>query len=274
MTTFTPPTPAVLEPTRARGGLLAAALTAPEGWEQGLQVPFYGCGEPIVRNKCITAEDEAHRPNVGEFPSFPIEQGSTCSTLSRLPHDQFALGRLDATTEWALGRQLQSDLAETGAPKLDDGTNLGLVELEPLVVIPFAMAFALGCLEQAAADTGFGERVWIHTTVKGATWLGASSLIDANGFTPAGSRIVISPGYQNPSEEAIRFWATGSVWAAVSSAQVMEGTDWRKNDATAYALRAGIVAFDPCINLSIDVHVPACPVPDESPADSPAESPA
>lgn len=262
MTTFTPPTPAVLEPTRARGGLLAAALTPPEGWEQGLIVPFYGCGEPILRNKCISAEDEAHRPTVAEFPSFPIEQGSTCSTLSRLPHEDFATGRLDATTEWAMGRQLQSDLTDTGAPKLDDATNLGVVPAGPEAVV-----IALGCLEQHAADTGFGERVWIHTTVKGAIWLGANDLIDANGFTPAGSRVVVSPGYANPADTTLRFWASGSVWAAVTSAQVMSGTDWRRNDASAYALRAGVVAMDPCILASIDVTIPGCPIPpDESPA--------
>lgn len=262
MTTFTPPTPAVLEPTRARGGLLAAAATPPEGWENGLIVPFYGCGEPILRDKCVSAEDDAHRPHVVEFASFPIEQGSTCSTLSKLPHDEFARRRLDATTEWALGRQLQTNQTGTGETSLDDGTNLGVV---PAGVD--AIVTALACLEAAAAAAGFGERVWIHATVKGATWLGNAQLIDVNGFTPAGSRVVISPGYEDPTDTTVRFWATGTVWAAVDAAQVMSAVGHRTNDDTTYALRAGIVAFDPCINLHIDAGVPGCPVPpDESPA--------
>lgn len=262
MTTFTPKTPAVLEPSRSRGGILAAAVTPPEGWEFGLEVPFYGCGEPIVRNKCISAVDEAHRAQVEEFPSFPIEQGSTCSTLSRLNHVDFAVGRLDATTEWAMGRQLQSDLADTGAPKLDDATALGVVPAGAQAIVT-----ALACLEAAAAATGFGERVWIHVSPKGATWLGNAQLIDANGFTPAGSRVIVSPGYEDPADDLVRFWATGTVWAAVNAPTTTEGVDIRKNDVSAYALRAGIVAFDQCINLSIDATVPACPVPpDESPA--------
>lgn len=266
MTTFTPKTPAVLEPSRSRGGLLAAALTPPEGWERGLEVPFYGCGEPIVRNKCITAEDEAHRPGAADFASFPIEQGSTCSTLSRLDHVEFAAGRLDATTEWALGRQAQTDLAETGSPKLDDAVQLGTVPLDPWNIVT-----AIGCLEAAAVAAGFGERVWIHATVKGATWLGNSRLIDANGFTPAGSRVVISSGYLDPADDTLRFWATGTVWAGVDAARTVEAVDHRRNDHTAYALRAGIVAFDPCILTSIDVTIPGCPIPpDESPAESPA----
>lgn len=266
MTTFTPKTPAELVPSRARGGLLAAAQAPPEGWENGLIVPFYGCGEPILRDKCLTATDEAHRVAVDEFAAFPIEQGSTCSTLSRLDHVAFAAGRLDATTEWAVGRQLQSDIIESGTAMLDDATNLGEVPYGEDNIVT-----ALACLEAAAAATGFGERVWIHATVKGATWLGNRDLIDPNGFTPAGSRVVVSPGYLDPDADTVRFWATGTVWAAVGSASTVDAVDHRQNDATAYALRAAIVAFDQCILLSIDAGVPACPIPpDESPAESPA----
>lgn len=257
MTTFTPPTPATLPPTRGRGGILAAALAPPEGWEFGLAVPFYGCGEPILRDKCVTATDEAHRPNVAEFPAFPIEQGSTCSTLSRLDHAAFARGRLDATTEWALGRQLQADIVGTGAPALDDAISLGVVTAESP---GDAVVSALAQLEAAAAQAGFGTMVWIHATPAGATWMASQHLIDPNGFTAAGSRVVVSPGYIDPDEsppapEVVRFWATGPVWAAIDAPSTMRAVDHRTNDDTAYALRTGIVAFDPCVLLSIDADV-------------------
>ena len=57
----------------------------------------------------------------------------------------------------------------------------------------------------------------------------------------------------------IRLWATGPVWAAADEALVLNALDRRNNEDEAYAQRSAIVAFDPCINLHIDVTVPASP---------------
>lgn len=234
--------------TPARGGLLSAALPAPDGWERGLTVSFYGCGEPILRDKCVSAIDVPHRASVGEFPSFPIEQGSTCSTLSQLDHEEFALGRLNATTEWAMGRQLATDQADTGAPSFLDGTDLG--EAESVVA-------GVGCLEEEVAMTGFGSRYFLHASPRTAAALRDASMIDSNGRSPSGARWIISPGYAGL--DAGRIWATGPVWAGASVPTVHAAVGHRTNDDEAFALRAGIVAFDPCINLSLTVPVGACP---------------
>ena len=251
--TVTLPEPTELADQNARQaggrGLLQTSLTPPAGWQRGLSVPFYGCGEPILRDKCIAGEDEAHRPSIVDFYSFPIEQGATCSTLSGLDHEAHARARLDATAEWALGRQLAVDQVGTGSPSFADAVSLGTAE---------DFVQAVGCLEQLAADTGFGARWTLHTSVKGAAYLRSASMMNNDGFSPAGARWIISPGY--PAEtDTVRLWVTGQVWAAVDAAEVHSAVDRRTNDDSAYALSAGIVAFDPCILGAIDVAVTACP---------------
>ena len=37
------------------GGILDRALPVPQGWMQGLSIPFYGCGEPVLVDRCVTA---------------------------------------------------------------------------------------------------------------------------------------------------------------------------------------------------------------------------
>lgn len=229
--------------TPFRGGLLDRALDLPEGWEQGVVVPFYGCGEPILRNKCIVATDEPHRGSIVDFQPFPIEQATTCSTVGNLDLPAHARARLDATSEWALGRQLQSDLTQTGNPKLDDADSLGTA---PDIVTAVAL------LEENAAAAGFGTPWFIHAPVYAAALLERYGLIGRDGSTPAGGTWVISPGYLRPDANTVRLWVTGPVWADVDAPQMTTDVDQRVNSASAWALRVGLVAFDPCLNFSID----------------------
>src|SRR5690606_12212798 len=131
------------------GGLLGAAMPAPQGWAQGLSIPFYGCGEPLLQDRCVTANDTAHRTSVAEFYPFAVSQGATCSTLSRIDQKRHAEGRLDSTTEWAVARQLATDSLGLAGPSFADATSLGTVTDGDFVL-------AVATLEQAAADTGFG----------------------------------------------------------------------------------------------------------------------
>lgn len=252
---------------RHRGGILASALPLPEGWTRGIAVNLYGCGEPIVRDKCVTAVDEPHRPGVAEYAPFPIEQGSTCSTLTDIDHEARARDRLDATTEWALGQQLALDVVGTGNPSFADAILLGTTATET----PYSsVVAAVACLEQAAADAGFGARWVLHSSVRGAAYLAyhgrGLAEFDPSGQlrSPAGAPVIISPGYpsEGASENTVRYWVTGSVWAGVSAVDVHSGTpDFRRNSLDGWAMRVGLVAFDPCINFAIDAVVPTCPTP-------------
>ena len=235
------------------GGLLGSALTAPEGWVQGLSIPFYGCGEPVLQDRCVTANDIPNRTAVADFMPFGISQGATCSTLSRLDQKRHAEGRLDSTTEWAVARQLATDTLGLGTVSFEDGVNLGTVADANFVL-------AVATLEQAAADAGFGAQWWLHAPVKAASFLSAGDLLLDEGRSPAGAPWVISPGYPVEGPTTIRLWATGPVWAAVDDPFVLNEIDRRGNEDTAYAQRSAIVAFDPCVNFYIDITVPASPI--------------
>jgi hypothetical protein len=241
----------VNQSARVRGGVLDVALPAPEGWERGLAIQFYGCGEPILRDKCITAIDVPARPTSAEFGIFPIEQGSTCSTVGKTDNSEHARRRLEQTSEWAVGRELQTGQASPGSPSLEDADVLGTVAGADFMT-------AVGCLEQAAADAGFGARWYLHAPVRAAAYLADKNLL-VDGRSPTGAPWIISPGYEPQGPTTVRLWATGTVWAAVDDIFVADTPDFRTNSGLAMALRGGIVAFDPCLNIAVDVTVPGCP---------------
>lgn len=239
------------------GGLLGSALPAPQGWTQGLSIPFYGCGEPVLQDRCVTANDVdgavgPHRTSVAEFNPFGISQGATCSTLSRLDQKRHAEGRLDSTTEWAVARQLATDGLGLGTPSFEDGVSLGTVSDGDFVL-------AVATLEQAAADNGFGAQWWLHAPIKAAAFLTAGHLME-DFKSPSGAPVVVSPGYPVQGATTVRLWATGPVWASVGDSFILNNVDWTVNEDTAFANRDAIVAFDPCINFYIDITVPASPI--------------
>lgn len=233
------------------GGILASSLPAPQGWTQGLSIPFYGCGEPVLMDRCVTAHDEPHRTAVAEFNPFGISQGASCSSLSRLDQKRHAEGRLDSTTEWAVARQLATDALGLGTPSFADGVSLGTVTDGDFVL-------AVATLEQAAADAGFGSQWWLHAPIKAAAYLVKHNLMKDE-KSPSGAPWVVSVGYPVQDATTIRLWATGPVWAAVDEPFVLNALDRRNNEDEAYAQRSAIVAFDPCVNFYIDITVPASP---------------
>lgn len=252
-------TPAVVDQSaRMPGGVLSRALPAPVGWERGgIVIPFYGCGEPVLRDKCVEAEDIPHRGAVAEFPAIPIEQGAACSTTGPDSTEPQAVARFSASSDWALGRQLQTDQIDSGAPKLEDATPLGTVADADFVS-------AVGCLEQAASDSGFGSRIVLHAPVRAAAYLKSLNLIDDNGLSPSGAPWIISAGYLvNPDDTSdptvLRLYATGTVWASISDVDTVESVAYRVNELESWARGVGVVAFDPCVLEAIDVTVGACP---------------
>lgn len=249
-------TPAQVDQSaRMPGGVLSRSLPAPAGWERGgLVIPFYGCGEPVLRDKCVTAEDVPHRNGVGEFPAVPIEQGATCSTTGPDNLDQAALDRFTATADWSLSRQLQTDQADTGAPKLDDATNIG-------TVAGGDFATALGALEQTAANNGYGSMWVIHTTVRGMDYLQEEGLLRDDGTTATGARVIMGTGYTNPNGTTVPLWVTGPVWASITVPEAVGAVAYALNSETSWARGMGVVAFDPCLNYRVQVTVPAMPTP-------------
>lgn len=253
MTVTLPEIGEVDQSARARGGLLRAALPAPDGWERGIQIEYYGCGEPALLDACAVATDEPKRPDeAAVFRSFPIRQGATCSTLSRIDATKQASDRLDSTTEWAVARQLATDVLGLGNPSLADASVLGTVADADFVS-------AVGCLEQAAADTGFGSPWVLHAPVRAGAWLAYLGLMTLDGLSPNSIPWILSPGYPVQGATTIRLWATGPVWAATSPIRDLETPDWKRNSDVSWADRVGIAGFNPCINIAIDVTVPGCP---------------
>lgn len=247
-------TPAQVDQTaRMPGGVLSKALPAPPGWERGgLAIPFYGCGEPVLRDKCVTGTDIPNQNgDVASFPAFPIEQGSMCSTTGPDSVVTSAQSRFVSTAEWAVSRQLQQDLADTGAPKLDDAVSQG-------TMAGADFATSLGCLEQFAADTGFGAAWVVHTTVRGMAYLTGQNLV-VNGLTPSGARVIVGSGYENPSGTTVPMWVTGQVWASLSDTDVIETVAYQQNNIEAWARGVAVVAFDPCVLSLVLTTVPACP---------------
>lgn len=242
---------AEVEVSVREGGLLGTALPAPRGWGQGLSIPFYGCGEPTLQDRCATSNDEPHRTSVAEFYPFGISQGASCSTLSRIDQDKHARGRLDSTTEWAVARQLATDALNLGSPSFEDGVSLGTVPDRDFTL-------AVATLEQAAADAGYGTMWWLHAPIKAAAFLAREKQMK-EGVSPSGAPWVISPGYPVEGPTTIRLWVTGPVWAGVDEPFVVRDVDRRGNEDTAYAQRSAITAFDPCLNFYIDITVPASP---------------
>lgn len=238
-----------------RGGLLANAYPLPDGWENGIAFLGTGCAEPQISAPCtITDRTEVRPGDASVFEPIFIEQSSACSMLSKIGNVDIAANRLDATTEWALGRALASGSGSTN-PALFDGESVSTGS---------DVVAAISCIEQAAADVGFGAEVFLHAPLRAAAFLAEKSQIIDGMFSPSGFRWIFSPGYPADAN-SVTIWATGSVFASVSPAETLvDGVTglppvgWRQNTGAAYRQRIGLAAFDPCLNLSATFTVPAC----------------
>jgi hypothetical protein len=168
--------------------------------------------------------------------------------LDELDQEKHARTRLDETTEWAVGQQLATDGLALGTPSLADS-------VAAAATIPSRdMALAVATLEQAAADAGFGSEWWLHSPVFGAAFLAQDRQLLDGGVSPTGAPWIISPGYPAAAAPTtLRLWATGPVWVGVTDMHSYQSINRREGDDVAYGQRDGIVAFNPCINLYIDI---------------------
>lgn len=251
---------------RSPGGLLARGLSLPDGWEEGgIVFRAIGCSEPVVLTACDVSDRTGTRPGEnGLFEPVFISASAACSLLSQIGTVNIAADRLEATSEWGLGRLLATGLGSNN-PSFADATVVHAATDDDVVS-------AVSCLEQAAADLGFGAEVVLHTPPRAMAYLASNHLLeemDGLCYSPSGHPIIVSSGYPVDSESGedtiVTIWATGSVWAGVSPAYVLENGNtgrpqpgWRINLDEAWAQRLALAAFDPCLNLAASFVVPAC----------------
>lgn len=247
---------------RIRGGILANAYPLPEGWENGISFLGVGCEEPNITAPCVVMDRTEVRPgDASVFDPIFIHQSAACSMLSKLGLVDIAADRLEATTEWALGQALATGIG-SGNPSLQDATSVAL--WEDAADVALAVVSSVACLEQGAADAGFGAEVFLHAPLRAAAFLANAGMMTEDYLSPAGFQWIISPGYPVDGD-AVTMWATGGVFASVTDAQPMINpatgqapVGWRTNTGSAIAQRLGMAAFDPCLNLSATFTVPAC----------------
>lgn len=251
-------------PPRSRG-ILDVAYDLPDGWETGVTFRTSGCLEPEVLAVChVDSVDPVEGVRPGDSPVFEpifVRQSAACATMSVVGTVDMSRNRLEATTEYALG-QLLLNGGVTANPSLADATsvaNVGSIA-EALVEV----VAAVGCLEQAVAETAYGAEAFLHAPYRAAAWLKAVDAMDDDGYSPAGFRWIVSPGYSGGATTTITIWATGAVWAgATPSYTLSDGLSgrtpgWRTNLDEAWSQRLVLAAFDPCLNLSATFPVPAC----------------
>jgi hypothetical protein len=190
-----------------------------------------------------------------------ITASAACSLMSQIGSVNMSSDRLEATTEWGLGRLLATGLGGSN-PSLADATVVHAATDDDVVS-------AVSCLEQAAADLGFGAEIVLHAPPRAAAYLSANHLLDEMFVSPAGHPWIISSGYpveaESGNDTIVTIWATGTVWAGVSPAYVLRDgqtgqppPNWRMNLDEAYAQRLGLAVFDPCLVIAASFVVPAC----------------
>jgi hypothetical protein len=226
-----------------------------------------GCQEPIIVGPCVVTDRTQVWPaDAAIFEPIFIQQSAACSMLSRLGLVDIAANRLESTTEWALGRALAMG-AESDNISFEDATLIASFDGVGGGNVGLGVVSAISCLEQTAANYGFGAEVFLHAPVAAAAYLANAGVMTEDYMSPAGFQWIISPGYPYV-DGTITVWATGSVFASVTPAEsLVNGVTgqapqgWRTNSGAAYAQRLGMAAFDPCLNLSAMFTVPPCGAP-------------
>lgn len=259
------PTRITLPPSgRPVGGLLGAARPMPQGdWWRGVTFGSGQCVPPQVVGTCTdgdTTKDPQDLSDAAAFDAFAVIVALQCSTMGRSSLQPFAEESLDVVREFGIASELLTGAA-SGNPSLADATVSLAAAADPAV--------ALGCLDQAAALALSGRLAFIHVAPALATALFSAGAIYREGrlwFTPAGSIVVISPGYdgREPGSAAptggdpLFMYATGEVYAAVGQRESLIATERGQNTLHAIAEDAAIAVFDPCFNIAIDSGLVAC----------------
>lgn len=238
-------------PRRVGGGLLSAARPLPDGWERGVQFNGSTCLGPQTWPFC-PAEDSPVSPGekvydtlsgVAEFESFGIYQGVECTNFSQNRAATSAAEALDVTAEYQIAQELATG-AQTGNPSLSAATN----------VVAADYVAAMAAAETYASDLLFGRLAYYHVEPGVLTELVAAELVRLEGRawrSPMGHTVVASPGYSG--QLGLSIHVTGEVFASLGVPETMVDIDRSINQMYAQAEQIGLAAFDPCVNISVEV---------------------
>jgi hypothetical protein len=254
---------------RVRGGILDVSDPLPDGWENGVTFLSAACTEPQIIEVCTIVDPvtEGVRPSgPNTFVPVFVRQTAACSRLTNIGTRSLAQERLEGTTEWALGRLLQTGSGGTN-PTLEEGEVVHVINA-PTDDLILQIVDLVSCLEQAVANTGYGGGAFLHAPPRAAAYLRSASLVSDDGLSPMGLPWVFSSGY-TPEDTGggteISIWATGSLWAAEGANEPLidpttgrPPAGWRTNSDETIAQRMALAAFDPCLNLTAKMTVPLC----------------
>lgn len=265
--------PVTLDPPGATpGGLLAAALTLPAGWERGITFTGDACLGPWTVGPCPAAvglKPTSHG-TTWTFQPFAVGAGIECSTMGA-PDGVDATRVLNATVEWAVAHELATGEASArdadgtfvGNPSLIDNVTIDLGDADDVVA-------AVGCLEQVAAEAMYGRPVWLHTSPAVGVALDDAGIMRRDGLrwrTANGSTVILSPGYSNlgtvgnGGNASLGIVATAPVYAALGQRDVMTSIDRDTNTSESRAEDVALAAFDPCFVGLVGSGVAPCVVP-------------
>lgn len=275
----------------AAGGFLSESCPLPAGWDRGISFQDTSCLVPTVMGECPTCPSpglkDAESAGTETFRPVSLITAFECSTFGGIDVAQVASANLDETASWALARELLTgEAARRDAnpnvqgridnPSLqEDATVLSLTIVDPVD--------ALGCLEQAIADTTGGRRGYVLIGPQIALALAERSVLfgqPGSLTTVSGTRVIVdggfdgraplldSPGDESPGEcvpwnsggapnfgDPLFMYGTASVWAGVGRANPRNDVNRANNTATAREERVALTAFTPCATFAVSTGV-------------------
>ena len=272
-------TPAVV------GGLLQGGCPLPAGWERGISFQDTACLTPTVMGECPPNCPDlkpTQRADTVTFRPVSLITAFECSTFGGIDVQAVASANLDETADYALAREMLTGQAarRDANPNVIDAPNPSLqthaINLGATFPNPVA---ALGCIEQALADTTGGRNGYILLGPEIALALSDTVLVREGGrlLTMTGTRVIVSGGFDgrgpidSPGEispadpcepwnefggpafgDQLYIYATASVWSGVGApgGNMRSDVNRRVNTASAREERGALSAFTPCATFA------------------------
>lgn len=253
------------QPTSGGEGLLAQALSLPDGWTRG-GVAFLdpNCLLPVVMGPCPSGTDlkPTQRAESSQFRPVSLIQAVECTTLGGLDVAAVAEAELPRTAGFALARELLTGEASArdSAPTQANPALVG--EATSLGAAFTSVASALGCLEASLAAANGDRGGVIMMPIQFATQALAERVLWRDGArwrTVSGNPVMISggfdgrapvadPGTQAPPDpgDPLYAYATTAVWAGTGRTDTYGDVNRDVNTAAARAEQIALAAFSTC----------------------------